>query len=94
MKKWLIPLVLFIAVVYIIFEFVNTSQKAEPIEEERTMQATDFSLPTLTGEERFLSSEKGKVVIINFGHLGVNCVISKHHIFNLFMKNIKEMWRF
>lgn len=66
MKKWLIPLLLLAAIVYVIVEFVNTTDTVEPVEKVQTMQATDFSLSTLTGEQRSLAAEKGKVVIINF----------------------------
>lgn len=66
MKKWIIPLLLVAAFVYAIVDFVSANDQVQPDEKERTMQATDFSLPALEGSERSLSEEKGKVVIINF----------------------------
>ena len=88
MKKWLIPLLLLAAIVYIFFEFVNTTQKVEPVEKVRTMQATDFTLPTLTGEEQSLGSEKGKVVIINFWASWCNpCNIEAPHLQSYYEKH-------
>lgn len=66
MKKWLISLLLVAVVVYIVVEFVQTSQNVQPVQQTKTMQATDFTLPTLEGENRTLSAQKGKVVVINF----------------------------
>ena len=66
MKKWLIALLLLAAIFYISYEYMNTEKEADSVETARTIQATDFTLPTLSGEEHSLSSEKGKVVIINF----------------------------
>ena len=88
MKKWLIPLLLLAAMVYIMFDFVNTTQKVEPIEKGRTIQAADFSLPTLTGEEQSLASEKGKVVIINFWASWCNpCNIEAPHLQSYYEKH-------
>ena len=92
MKKWLIPLVLLAAIMYIMFDFVNTSQKAETIEKVRTMQATDFSLPTLTGEDRSLSLEKGKVVIINFWASWCNpCKLEAPHLQTFYEEHQEDL---
>ena len=66
MKK---TITLFIAAALVIFVAVQVyttfkeSTAREPI---RTMQATDFTLPSLTAEEYSLHEQHGKVVILNF----------------------------
>ncbi len=66
MKKWLTGILVVVVVIFLAFELMDTFQESKDREPLRTMQATDFTLPTLTGEEMSLSSEQGKVVILNF----------------------------
>lgn len=66
MKKWLTGILVVVVVIIVGFELTDTFQESKNREPLRTMQATDFTLPTLTGEEMSLSSEQGKVVILNF----------------------------
>ena len=92
MKKWLIPLLLLVAIVYVIVEFVNTTETVKPVEKIRTMQATDFSLPTLTGKEQSLAEEKGKVVIINFWASWCNpCNIEAPHLQSYYEKHQEDV---
>ncbi|AWE08560.1 thiol:disulfide interchange protein [Lysinibacillus sp. 2017] len=66
MKKWLTGILVVVVVIFVGFELMDTFQESKDREPIRTMQATDFSLPTLTGKEMSLSSVQGKVVILNF----------------------------
>lgn len=66
MKKWIIGIVVLGLIIFLALELTSTYKEARKQEPVRTMQATDFSLPTLEGEERSLHEERGKVVIINF----------------------------
>lgn len=92
MKKWLIPLLLIAAIVYVIVEFVNTTDTVEPVEKVRSMQATDFSLSTLTGEQRSLAAEKGKIVIINFWASWCNpCKIEAPHLQAYYEKHKEDV---
>lgn len=66
MKKWLTGIFVIAVVIFVGLELVDTFKESKDREPIRTMQATDFSLPTITGEKRSLSEEKGKVVILSF----------------------------
>ena len=66
MKKWLTGILVVVVVFFLAFELMDTFQESKDREPLLTIQATDFTLPTLTGEEMSLSSEQGKVVILNF----------------------------
>lgn len=64
-KKWLPRLVVAALLVILIVQFVQEEPKKAPAQEPRTMQATDFTLPTVDGELS-LHDQRGKVVILNF----------------------------
>lgn len=66
MKKWFWTVIGVIAVAIVASQLFTTYEEAQEKEPIRTMQATDFKLPTLSGAEQSLHEERGKVVIINF----------------------------
>lgn len=69
MKKGLLVIVALIVVVFVakqLITSVNQSPQKQQQSSERNVQATDFTLPTLAGDELSLSSLHGKVVVLNF----------------------------
>ena len=66
MKKWLIGIVVAVVLGFVGFELVSTFQNSQQREIVRSVEATDFTLPTLDNKEQSLSEARGKVVILNF----------------------------
>lgn len=66
MKKWLIGSVVAVVLCFVVVELVTTFQESQQREVVRSVQATDFTLPTLNNKEQTLSDTRGKVVILNF----------------------------
>lgn len=66
MKKWVVLLCAVSMLGFIGWELVGTVQQSKNREVVSTMQATDFTLPTLEGGEQSLHETRGKVVILNF----------------------------
>ena len=66
MKKSLSIIIGICLIGFIGWELIDTFKDSKEREVTRSMQATDFTLPTLDGGEKSLQSEKGKIVILNF----------------------------
>lgn len=66
MKKWLIGLVVAVVIGFVAVELATTFKDSQQREVVRSVQATDFTLPTLAYEEKSLAGARGKVVILNF----------------------------
>ncbi|MEK4699156.1 TlpA disulfide reductase family protein [Solibacillus sp. FSL R7-0668] len=66
MKKWAIGFGIVFVLGFVAFELVSTFQQAQKREVIRTVQATDFTLPTLDDQKQTLAQTRGKVVILNF----------------------------
>lgn len=66
MKKWATGFVIILILGFVAFELVSTFQQAQQREVIRTLQATDFTLPTLDDQKQTLAQTRGKVVILNF----------------------------
>lgn len=66
LKKWGIGVVIAVVLGFVGFELVSTFQQSQQREVIRTVQATDFTLPTLDHQQQSLSQTRGKVVILNF----------------------------
>lgn len=66
MKKWAVGFGIVFVLGFVAFELVSTFQQAQKREVIRTVQATDFTLPTLDDRKQTLAQTRGKVVILNF----------------------------
>ena len=66
MKKWLIGIVVAVVIGFVVVELGSTFQDSQQREIVRSVQATDFTLPTLDHKEQSLAEARGKVVILNF----------------------------
>lgn len=66
MKKWIIGIVVAAVLGFVGFELVSTFQNSQQREIVRSVEATDFTLPTLDNQEQSLTAARGKVVILNF----------------------------
>lgn len=66
MKKSLSIIIGICLIGFIGWELMDTFKDSKEREVTRSMQATDFTLPTLDGGKKSLQSEKGKIVILNF----------------------------
>lgn len=66
MKKWAVGFGIVFVLGFVAFELVSTFQQAQKREVIRTVQATDFTLPTLDDQKQTLAQTRGKVVILNF----------------------------
>lgn len=60
MKKCLMGIFVMAVVIFVGLELVDTVKESKDREPIRTVQATDFLLPTIAGEERSLTEEQGK----------------------------------
>lgn len=66
MKRWISAIVIFSLILLFGRELFHTFYESKERTPIQTMQATDFTLPSLNGGERSLHQEQGKVVILNF----------------------------
>ena len=66
MRKWLIGIAVAVVIGFVTVELGSTFQDSQQREIVRSVQATDFTLPTLDNKKQSLSEARGKVVILNF----------------------------
>lgn len=66
MNKWLIRFAVIILVGFVGYELITTWTESKQREPIRTVEATDFTLPTLAGGQQSLTQARGKVVLLNF----------------------------
>lgn len=62
MKKWAIGFGIVFVLGFVAFELVSTFQQAQKREVIRTVQATDFTLPTLDDQKQTLFKPVGRLL--------------------------------
>ncbi len=70
MKKYIGIVLVSVLIGFVIWQLVNEPEAQvgteEPVDNNRAIVATDFTLPQLNGEDYSLSQTRGKLTIINF----------------------------
>ena len=95
MKKWIIGVIVLCLVFFVGSTLYNTykeSKEKESVQLSKNVQATDFTLPLLSGEEVTLQEYQGKIIILNFWASWCEpCNKEAPHLQNFYKKHKRDV---